>query len=62
MKTVQRQAVPVTGQMMKTSTPSPKVDKKWPTIGATTGEEQGQTLEICTVDLFIWALRNWLLV
>jgi len=39
MKRVQRQAVPVTGRVMKTSTPSPEVDKKLPRIGAATGEE-----------------------
>jgi len=39
MKRVQRQAVSVTGRVMKTCKPSPEVDKKWPKIGAATGEE-----------------------
>jgi hypothetical protein len=51
----------IDGRVMKTNTRSPEVDKKWPTIGATTGED-GKILEICAVDLFIWALRDWFLV
>ena len=29
-------------RVMKTSKRSPDVDKKWPSIGAATGEEQGK--------------------